>query len=287
MAISISLLNMKGGVGKTTLAVNLAWHLCRRKHQRVLLVDLDPQFNSSQYVMTYDEWQVQQKKGTIADLLINPGKNTMQLKKKSAKKKKISSKLKKSIFRRESNAQGGCLDIIPSELALAAAIKSPTGVEYLLQKACDSLEDEYDYIFIDCAPTDSILTDTAFMASDYVLVPMKPDRFSVLGFSHIQAALESFRDKYPDPHKVQDLGVVFTQVSSGGSDIENECMADVGVQADYVFETTIPVSRTYLKSVHKQLPVFATPYCRQLTAASIKNLSAEIDSRINAIMFGV
>ena len=50
----ISLLNMKGGVGKTTLAVNLAWHTFRRNKKRVLLVDLDPQFNASQYMMHYD-----------------------------------------------------------------------------------------------------------------------------------------------------------------------------------------------------------------------------------------
>ena len=51
MAHSIAVLNMKGGVGKTTLAVNLAWHLVRRGRRRVLLVDLDPQFNASQYLM--------------------------------------------------------------------------------------------------------------------------------------------------------------------------------------------------------------------------------------------
>jgi len=84
MARTIALINMKGGVGKTTLSVNLAWHLCRERKQKVLLVDLDPQFNSSQYVMTYDEWDRhrQHPRGTIADLLIEPTKDTMALKRR-------------------------------------------------------------------------------------------------------------------------------------------------------------------------------------------------------------
>ena len=66
----ISLLNMKGGVGKTTLAVNLAWTLYEDK-KRVLLVDLDPQFNATQYVMDYNEFSDHKKNsGTIADLLL-------------------------------------------------------------------------------------------------------------------------------------------------------------------------------------------------------------------------
>jgi chromosome partitioning protein len=72
MATTIALLNMKGGVGKTTLAVNLAWHLHQNEQKNVLLVDLDPQFNATQYVMDYQTFQNHRKDaGTIADLLID------------------------------------------------------------------------------------------------------------------------------------------------------------------------------------------------------------------------
>ena len=55
------------------------------------------------------------------------------------------------------------------------------------------------------------------MASDFVLTPVKPDRFSVLGYAQIQAMFDEFRNSYPDPHNVQDLGVVFTQVQGNSA----------------------------------------------------------------------
>jgi chromosome partitioning protein len=86
LALTISLLNMKGGVGKTTLAVNLAWHFFENEGANVLLIDLDPQFNSTQYVMNYKTFESHRKKsGTITNLLIDqPSLNL-----KDAKLKKI------------------------------------------------------------------------------------------------------------------------------------------------------------------------------------------------------
>ena len=72
MAVTVSLLNMKGGVGKTTLSANIAWCLARDNHKRCLLVDLDPQFNASQYLMTYEEWEHHKtSKGTVADIILD------------------------------------------------------------------------------------------------------------------------------------------------------------------------------------------------------------------------
>lgn len=82
MAVTVSLLNMKGGVGKTTLAVNLAWYIYQNDGKNVLLVDLDPQFNATQYVMDYKSFENHRKTaGTIADLLIEQPKLDLRLKK--------------------------------------------------------------------------------------------------------------------------------------------------------------------------------------------------------------
>lgn len=176
--VTIALLNMKGGVGKTTLAVNLAWHLCRRGRKKVLLIDLDPQFNASQYTMNYEEWlNHRDKQGTVADLLLEPRRPRMRIKKKASQES-----IGKFIFRREKSYHGGLLDVLPSELDLSQAIKAPQGIAYLLERKLEGFREAYDFVFIDCAPTDSILTDTALMASDFVLTPVKPDRFSVLGY---------------------------------------------------------------------------------------------------------
>ena len=120
------------------------------------------------------------------------------------------------------------------------------------------------------------------MASDFVLIPVKPDRFSVLGYGQILEALDDFRANYPDPHKVKDLGVVFTQLQ-GGNNIETECMSEVEGQADYVFDAKIWRSNSYLRSVHEQTPVFDTSYARQLTASSITALTKELETRIKEL----
>lgn len=278
--VTISILNMKGGVGKTTLAVNLAWHLCRRGRKNVLLIDLDPQFNTSQYTMDYEEWAEHRKScGTVADLLLDPAKSRMRVK----AAKKPTNPLRKYIFEREVLVGGGRLDILPSELSLSAAVKNPHGIAYKLEKHLDGYRDRYDFIFIDCAPTDSILTDTALMASDFVLTPVKPDRFSVLGYAQIQSTFDSFRDSYPDPHHVQGLGVVFTQVQ-GNLKIEQDSMTEIETQAEYVFAAQIPRSNSYLSSVHQQSPVFDARYCRLVTKVALNRLVKEMQQRIDDLV---
>lgn len=225
-ATTISLINMKGGVGKTTLAVNIAWELSRE--HRVLLIDLDPQFNAIQYLMDYEEFDKRRRDaGTVADVLIEPNRDRMAL----GKKRPRASTLDKHFVTIEESARGKFL-FLPSELSLSKAVKNPQGVEYKLVKALEKMPKSFDYILIDCAPTDSVLTTTALMASDFILVPMKPDRFSVLGYAQILEVLEDFRETYPDPRNVQDPGVVFTQVK-GRNEIEEQCMGEVAEQAKY------------------------------------------------------
>lgn len=125
-AVTIAVLNMKGGVGKTTLSVNLAWHMCRRGGKRVLLVDLDPQFNASQYLMDFETYTDQLRKGTVADLLIEPQRARMPV--GTVKKtRKIASPIKKYLYQVENGMTGGKFDLIPSELALAKVVKNPKG----------------------------------------------------------------------------------------------------------------------------------------------------------------
>jgi chromosome partitioning protein len=276
VATTISLINMKGGVGKTTLAVNIAWELCRTK--QVLLIDLDPQFNATQYLMDYETFDKhRQTAGTVADVLLEPNRQRMPLGKQKAKQVNI----EKYIVTIEETPRGR-FAFLPAELGLAKAVKNPQGVEYKLQKALSKQQKQFDYILIDCAPTDSVLTTTALMASDYILVPVKPDRFSVLGYAQIQEVLEDFRVTYPDPHEVRDLGVVFTQVK-GTSHIQDQCMNEVTQQAEYIFGVQLPLSNTYERSVFEQTPLGRTRYARQNTADVIPALIAEIEDRISQL----
>lgn len=273
--ITIAIVNMKGGVGKTTLTVNLGWNLARRKDNRVLIVDLDPQFNASQYIMDFRVWDNHRKeKGTIADILLDTGRQSRNSKKKEEKW------FLKDLYHVESRLKRGYgLWLIPSDLKLAKCVKNPQGVEYRLNRRMEYLDSYFDYAFIDCAPGDTVLTATAMMAADYVLVPIKPDRFSVVGYSMMLEVIDNFRYDYPDPKKVKDLGVVFTQVI-GSSEIEDQCKSDVAEKASHVFKTEIKSSRSYLKSVSDQTPVFDTRYARLITKQSIASLVKEIEERI-------
>lgn len=139
MTTTISLLNMKGGVGKTTLAVNLAWHLFHNEGKNVLLVDLDPQFNATQYVMDFDAFDKHRKaRGTIADLLIDQPELHLQQSKRS---KKDPSAALHTIDKTSS----ACFDLLPSELALGWVVKNPAQMDYRLEKLLSSIRDKYDY----------------------------------------------------------------------------------------------------------------------------------------------
>ena len=275
----ISLLNMKGGVGKTTLAVNLAWHTYSRSKKRVLLVDLDPQFNASQYMMHFQAYRDHvAENGTIADILIESP--TLGLKKKP---KKVPDK--KRIARMEEAQAGHYLDLLPSQLQLAHVVKNPAQMEYKLQKLLVPLGSDYDYIFIDCAPTDSVLTTMALTASHYFLIPVRPDRFSILGYANLLEAVEDFKARSPDPNNVRDLGVVFTQVR-GQSSVESSSMNSIRAFADkndsYVFDSELGFSDTFLRAIEDQTPAFRTKYARDELKVSLREIATEMVARIAA-----
>lgn len=279
MAHTISLLNMKGGVGKTTLAVNLAWHSFRHGANRVLLIDFDPQFNASQYVMDYSEYETHVKdNGTIADLLIE--QPTLRL-----KPRKKTSSPEKTIAVIEEGPE--CyFHFLPSQLALAHVVKNPAQMEFRLEKILGAFRDQYDYIFIDCAPTDSILTTMALTASNFILVPMRPDRFSILGFTNLIDTIRTFRNNSSDPNKVRELGVVFTQVRSN-SGPEDQCKLDVRSQAaaldQYVFESELVFSNTFLTAIQNQTPAFDTKYARDELKNNISEIVKEMEFRIGEL----
>lgn len=279
MAVTISLLNMKGGVGKTTLAVNLAWHMFQNEGKMVLLVDLDPQFNATQYVMDYSIFNKHRHEhGTIADLLIDQPRLDVRLKRLEKDPKHALYTVRKG---------GSCrFDLLPSELNLAWVVKNPAQMDYRLEKLLDGIRTAYDYIFVDCAPTDSVLTTMALTASNYLLVPVRPDRFSVLGFANMLNTIETFRRNCPDPHEVKEIGVVFTQVT-GGTPVERECMDEIRSAAEkertYVFDSTLRFSNSFIRSVKNQTPIFETLYAHAKSKNAAAHIAQEMLKRIAAI----
>jgi len=153
--IKISIINMKGGVAKTTLAVNIADCLVKRHEKRVLLVDVDPQFNATQCLMAPDEYVEHLKKGfdtilNVFDRSARPMISTVRKKKIKQPKDLKSIKVKKVVDN---------FDLLVGNLELYRLEMAPgEGRENRLNNYLTNLEtsDAYDYIIIDTPPTPSV-----------------------------------------------------------------------------------------------------------------------------------
>jgi len=167
----IALANQKGGVGKTTSAVNLAACLAKRK-QNVLLIDLDPQANATSGLGLEKE-----EGASIYSALLGEADARTLIKPTSTKR----------------------LHIIPSELDLAGcevAIARMDNYLHCLRNALKPLveQDEYDYILFDCPPSIGILFMNALYAADSVIIPMQAEYLALEGLSVILSLIEQVRD---------------------------------------------------------------------------------------------
>lgn len=181
----ISFINQKGGVGKTTMAFNAAHALARKGH-KVLAIDLDPQSNLTLLFQAGNELN-------IYHLLVNSVKELKML---------HAPAMLGSVMSR------GAVDLLPGGQELSgfdltiAAINAPR--QLVLKKFIElsGLLDRYDFIIIDCPPTLGLLVINALCASDGVIVPFRPDDFSLKGLEHFYQVIADISDmgivKAPD-----------------------------------------------------------------------------------------
>lgn len=203
-ATTVSMINMKGGVGKTTLTFNFAWYAAWTKNLKILAVDLDPQSNLSQYFMGAEDYldYIENDGSTVVEIFEQFSHTSAR---RSAPKRLVSSKM---IHRLHSWSDGSLLDLIPSRLELAWTLKNPTEKAHLLPNFLSSIESNYDLIIIDCAPTESILSTAAYMSSRYVVVPVKPEFLATIGLPLLARSLREFKNSRAD-HLLEIAGIVF------------------------------------------------------------------------------
>jgi len=200
----ISVINMKGGVGKTTLSFNLAFELSLRG-KKVLLIDLDPQSNATIVSMSDSELSTHKStKKTMADALMRSYRPIAPIRQLTPPPLLISD----FIFTRNRSGSAS-FDFIPSDLKVSTMLRSlPLGPFDLDHLLTTSVLNTYNYILLDCSPTYSTLTNMALNSSQGVLIPMIADSFGVWGTNLMKEVLNDHKSEFGGgPDRV---GVVFT-----------------------------------------------------------------------------
>ncbi|EOF7240653.1 ParA family protein [Enterobacter roggenkampii] len=228
----VSVINYKGGVGKTTVTSNLAAELAWRK-KNVLVLDMDAQASLTFSLLTPDYWDKNLKnERTIKNWFdcVSQAEQTMPLADLRVRPEAVNNRF---------NGRGGCIDLISSHLGLinvdlelatllGGASPSQTQKKYLkvhgkLREELQKLGEEmnYDIVLIDCPPNFNIVTKNALIASDKILIPAKPDYLSTLGIDYLKRSVDSlvkdynfYADKDEDYERVSPeiLGVIFTMI---------------------------------------------------------------------------
>jgi chromosome partitioning protein len=212
----ISVSNQKGGVGKTTTAVNLAAFIAE-KGKRVLIIDIDPQANAG-YGFGIN---AEKNDHTIYEVLIG------------------------TVSVREAIAPTGIegLSIVPSNINLTGAqvdLLEMNGKEYILKEAIRDIRDNYDYIFIDCPPSLGILTLNSLAAADSVLIPLQCEYYALEGLSQLLRIIALVQENLNRGLTIE--GVVLTMYDSR-TNLSQQVVADVREYfSDRVFNTIIPRS---------------------------------------------
>ncbi len=207
----IAVANQKGGEGKTTTAINLACGLARLKNRKTLLIDIDPQGNSTGIFENPDNLKI-----SMHDVFNG------------------TAKLKDALI------QGGDpnLSIAPSKITLAEIEASISNVDapYILRDALLEAR-EFEFVIIDCPPSLSLFTINALVASTHVVVPAQAEKFSIDGMSGLQNTINSIKRRINPDLKI--AGALITQLKP--KTVLTKTILPVVSQFFNVFNTTISV----------------------------------------------
>jgi chromosome partitioning protein len=214
MARILAVTNQKGGVGKTTSAVNLAASLAHLG-KRVLLIDMDPQGNAT----TGSGVDKQKLSHTVYHVLLGES-SCAQVRVKSAT---------------------GDYDVLPANREMAGAeveLVQAEGREFRLKRALDEVSAQYDFIFIDCPPALNLLTVNALTAAHAIIIPMQCEYFAIEGLADLVNTVKKIKARL-NPNLVIEgvVRVMFDHRNTLAQHVSDQLKAHFGAK---VFDTVVP-----------------------------------------------
>ncbi|MBK9624882.1 MAG: ParA family protein [Rhodocyclaceae bacterium] len=245
----VCVINLKGGVGKSTIAALLARRAYVHRQKDVLAIDIDPQANLSQALM----------RSQYNNFLVNKTPSIVEVfagyKPPSSAKSGTSGLAVEDVTQTLRGDLNRSLQLIPSRFDFSDNLTQSVRPDPRVLARFLSAEFQHkDLIIIDCAPTESILTHAAYHASGLVLVPVKPEFFATIGFPLLRESLTDFSNRNRG-HTIEVAGVVinngFYDGGNNGGPEKARALEEIYEEAAanewHVFDTEIPFSRGFPK----------------------------------------
>lgn len=271
-----SIINMKGGVGKTTITINLAYYLAGNLDKKVLIIDFDPQANASSAYLEYEQYdKLLDARKVISEIFTDIDRIIGPVSKRNPKLLTLDDL---TVNVRKFN-NGGRIDLVASELELSKVLERTGGgaIEERLDLLLSDKKEAYDYILIDCSPTYSVLTNNSLRASDYVLIPVKPDPFSARGIPLLLKKIEQ-HNSVNKTKKVEVLGIVFNMINENLKYMD-KVKAQIMTEHRNVFQNEILATESYSKGLLENKMIFETNARKNFT----ENFSKFCDEFIKKI----
>lgn len=227
---TISVLNIKGGVAKTTSTINLAAILASEGN-KVLVVDVDAQSNSTIAFKNYDIDEL-----SVSDVLLHKEMNIFDV-------------IKETEYEN--------IEILPANISLAFTEKKilldvTRNQQNRLKKALEQVEDKYDYCIIDCPPSLNMITINALVASDEVIVPIKIDKFALDGLEYLLESIEEIKEEFNPNLIFKGCFVTMDSATTVNKEIKKALKS---ILKDKLFDSSIRQNISVVESTFEQVPV--------------------------------
>jgi len=270
MGYVIATANMKGGVGKTTVTVNLATCLAKHHGKKVLVLDLDSQISATLSLMSPGDFAKRRKQRKtlryLLDEVINPDPQPEY---------KIHDVIETELCKLPSlSLLPGDIDLYDEFVVSEMLHNQAVALEerdfetiwnrferVLVRDILKPVRDQYDFILLDCAPGYNLMTRSALATSDFYLLPAKPEPLSVVGIQLLERRIAKLKDSHEHEAKIniQMLGIVFSMCNTNMltgryyKQVMHRVVEDFGVET--ICQAQIPVDVNVAKAVDSFMPV--------------------------------